>query len=265
MVKMAFKFFIYIAFIALFLNGCSYKLVSTEQLDSIDQRLVSLEKNILHNMSEELDTKLNQQDKNIQSFFEKSHTEQHEILQSLNKRLTTLAQVENSAKNIRKRRPKVVNKVVANNGNKLVVGSVEKVHVYPSNLIMNARIDTGAETSSIHADEITKFERDGKRWVRFTLVDEKTNTPHIIERKVIRSVKIIQSSLEEGYERRVVVKLKITIGDKTELSEFTLTSREHMTYPILIGRNVLQDLFIVDVSEKYIASLVVQKEKKFNK
>jgi hypothetical protein len=262
---MASKFYIYISFIFLFLNGCSYKLVSTEQLDSIDARLVSLEQKIVDNISKELDVKLDKQDKDVQSCFEKSRIEQNEILQSLNNQLATLIKVENSAKAQRKKRTKVVNKVVQTDEKKLVVGSVEKVHIYPSNLVMNARIDTGAETSSIHADDITKFERDGKRWVRFTLFDEKTKTPHTIERKVVRGVRIIQSSLEEGYERRVVVKLKVTIGDKKELSEFTLTSREHMTYPILIGRNVLQDLIIVDVSEKYIAPLIAEDEKKFQK
>jgi hypothetical protein len=38
-----------------------------------------------------------------------------------------------------------------------------------------------------------------------------------------------------------------------------------MQFPILIGRNVLQDLIIVDVSEKYIAPLVPEKENEFKK
>ena len=144
--------------------------------------------------------------------------------------------------------------------NKLVVGSVEQVHIHPANFVMDARIDTGAETSSINARDIVEFERDGQKWVRFTLVDANTGEPYVIERNVVREAKIVQSSLKKGYTNRVVVALKMTIGDKKELSEFTLTNREHMKYPILIGRNVLQDLILVDVSEKYIAPLSIKQK-----
>lgn len=262
---MTFKNLLYILAIVFVLNGCSYKLVNTDQLNAVNERLTNLEKNIPHNISKELDIKLAQQDEKIQSLFEESRRENNESLQSLSNELTALIKTEKSAQVKRVQRPKIVNKVVNNDGKKLIVGSVEKVHIYPSNLVMNARIDTGAETSSIHADDIVRFERDGQKWVRFTLFDEKTNSPHIIERKVVRGVKILQSSQEEGYERRVIVMLKVTIGDKKELSEFTLTSRNHMKYPILIGRNVLQDLIIVDVSEKYMVPLVVDKEDTFKK
>ncbi|MBN2816273.1 MAG: ATP-dependent zinc protease [Campylobacterales bacterium] len=270
---MALKNFLSLVSIVLFLGGCSYKLVDKEQLDAMDARLEHLEKNISQDISKELDEKLsehvekmNQHDQQVQALLEKSLTQQNETIQSLNTELTTFIKAKETAKpTIKKKRATVVSKVVPKDIKKLVVGSVEKVKIYPSNLIMNARIDTGAETSSINANDITEFERDGKKWVRFTLFDEKTNAPYSMERKVVRRVRILQSSLEEGYERRVVVKLKITIGDKEELSEFTLTSREHMQYPILVGRNVLQDLIVVDVSEQYMAPLTPKQDDKFKK
>jgi len=265
---MAFKNLLYILCIVLFFHGCSYRLVDTQRLDSIDSRLTHLEEKALYDTSKELEAALNEHDERLQSFVQKSFQEQNATFQSLNtelKSLTTLIKSKNRKTVKRKTKPKTVNKIVAKEIKKLVVGSVEKVQIYPSNLIMNARIDTGAETSSINASDITEFERDGKKWVGFTLVDEKTNTPYSMERKVVRRVKILQSSLEEGFEKRVVVTLKVTIGDKEELSEFTLTSREHMRYPILIGRNVLQDLIVVDVSEQYMAPLVAKRDDKFKK
>lgn len=260
--KMTFKTFLSISSIALLLNGCSYKLVATQELNSLNTRLTHLEENVSKEMSKELDLQLNKHCDTLESLVEKSFVENNATLNSLHSELTALIKSENAK---RKTRPKIIAKVVTRDIKKLVVGSVEKVHIYPSNFVMNARIDTGAETSSINANDITEFERDGKKWVRFTLNDEKTNQPYIVERKVVRTVKILQSSLDEGFEKRVVVTLKITIGNKKELSEFTLTSRDHMTYPILIGRNVLQDLIVVDVSERYIAPLILDKDDEFKK
>src|SRR5690625_7771869 len=51
---------------------------------------------------------------------------------------------------------------------KLVVGSIEYVHVEPGSLRLEARVGSGGETSSMHADDVVSFERDGMSWWRFT-------------------------------------------------------------------------------------------------
>jgi len=257
---------------SLLVSGCSYKLVEKEQLDTVNTRLKHLEKNITQQLHKELDEKLtthlkkmNEHEQQIEKMLVNYLLEQNQTIHALNTKLTALTLSQQKTKPKERKKLTTLRKTAPKDVKKLVVGSVERVKIYPSNLIMNARIDTGAETSSINANNITEFERDGKKWVRFTLFDEKTNTPYPMERRVVRRVRILQSSLEEGYERRVVVKLKITIGDREELSEFTLTSREHMQYPILIGRNVLQDLIVVDVSDEYMAPLVANQDTKFVK
>lgn len=262
---MVLKNFLFLSLMAILLSGCSYTLVSNQKLETLNMRLTDLEENLSRTLSQELDTKLNQQNRKLQLLLEKSFTDQNQTLKARNKELISLIKSENIKRVPEEKSSLKIDQLATRDMDKLVVGSVEKVHIYPSNLIMNARIDTGAETSSINADDIVEFERDGKKWVRFKLFDEKTNRPYTLERKVVRRVRILQSSLEEGYEKRVVVKLKITIGNKEELSEFTLTSREHMQYPILVGRNVLQDLIIVDVSEEYMAPLLLNQEEKFQK
>lgn len=274
---MTIKTSIYIIFISLFFTGCSHTLVNTKELKNLDDKITTLEeklsqelsRNISANMANELDIRLKQHDRDIKHILQNSTEEQKQQYESLKNELTILMKPqikEIQKEEITKQKSQVIyTKKITSIKDKLIVGRVEKVHIYPSDLVMNARIDTGAETSSIDARDITEFERDGKNWVRFTLVDRKTNASHVIERKVVRTVKILQSSQEEGYEKRVVITLKISIGDKTELSEFTLTNREHMTYPVLIGRNALLDLMIVDVSKKYIAPLVQEKDKGFKK
>ncbi|TYT74455.1 ATP-dependent zinc protease family protein [Desulfobotulus mexicanus] len=130
---------------------------------------------------------------------------------------------------------------------KIIVGAEEKVRITPPGLVLPARMDTGAETASLDARNIERFERDGERWVRFEIPHPKTGKMIPMEQKLQRKARILQSSTDES-ERRPVVELSLTIGGTTQLTEFTLTDRSHLTFPILIGRNVLKDVMVVDVS-----------------
>lgn len=139
---------------------------------------------------------------------------------------------------------------------KLLVGQLEEVWLQNLQLSLPARIDTGAETASLDARNIEIFERDGRRWVRFEIVHPDTAEPLPLERKLNRMVAIIQSNSDEA-ERRPVIKLGITIGHISQTAEFTLSNRSHLGYQVLIGRNILQDVMVVDVSQKNIAPYVV--------
>ncbi|MCB1667605.1 MAG: ATP-dependent zinc protease [Porticoccaceae bacterium] len=131
-----------------------------------------------------------------------------------------------------------------------VVGAVEMVTLVEHNLKFRARIDTGAESSSIHASDIVLFEREGNRWVRFSVQGEKDSQPFVLERPLVRKVAIKQ---HEGMrERRYVVEMRLRMGDINERVEVTLADRSDLKYPVLIGRNFLTDTAVVDVSRRYI-------------
>jgi len=134
---------------------------------------------------------------------------------------------------------------------KLVVGTNEPVALIDLGLVLDARIDTGATTSSLDARDIELFERDGEEWVGFKVENPQTGKLITLERQRARGVRIVQSSSEEA-ERRPVVRLRITLGSHTQLAEFTLTSRSHLESPLLIGRNVLRDVMLVDVAQSNI-------------
>lgn len=140
---------------------------------------------------------------------------------------------------------------------KLVVGAVENVLLPETGFIMPARIDTGANTSSLDARDIQNFERNGDEWVRFAVVDPETGDEVELERRRTRRVRIIQSTDDDG-EIRPVVELRITLGDMTQISEFTLTDRSHLRQPMLLGRNVLLDVMLVDVSSQNLVPLVLE-------
>lgn len=131
---------------------------------------------------------------------------------------------------------------------KTVIGKVENVRLIPPNVVLKARIDTGAKTTSIDAREITPFERDGKQWVRFVIMDGK-NKPHLIEKKVLRTVSIKRHGAES--QVRYVVKMRIILGEVSQLICVTINDRDAYQYPVLIGRNFLRDSCIVDVTKKY--------------
>jgi hypothetical protein len=135
----------------------------------------------------------------------------------------------------------------ATGSQKIIVGAVEKVRISPPGLIFTALMDTGAEVSSIDARNIQRFERDGQRWVSFDLLHPETGEMIPIEQKIERKTRILQSISDE-FDRRIVVELSFAFGDITQVAEFTLTDRSHLSYPVLIGRNILKDVMVVDVS-----------------
>ena len=139
---------------------------------------------------------------------------------------------------------------------KVIVGEVEKFYLADPGLIYTARIDSGAETSSIHAQNIKRFERDGSNWVRFDVPVPGTDYEQwvTLEREISRRVRIIQSAADEA-ERRVVVELQFAIGDHQQVAEFTLADRTNLTHEVLIGRNILRDVMLIDVGKEYATEL----------
>lgn len=132
---------------------------------------------------------------------------------------------------------------------KVILGRVEYVWLDSAKVYMKARVDTGAFASSLDAYDVQRFERNGERWVRFNLKHNDLTIP--MEAPLIRHVRIRQASAQEELDRRPVIKLKIRLGELVEETEFTLTSRDSMIYPVLLGRTFLQDIAIVDVAKKF--------------
>ncbi|MGM0768959.1 MAG: ATP-dependent zinc protease [Pseudomonadota bacterium] len=137
---------------------------------------------------------------------------------------------------------------------KVIVGELEKFYLAGPGLVYDARIDSGAETSSMDARNITRFERDGNNWVRFDVPVPETDDFVTMEKEISRRVKVIQSSADEA-DRRVVVELQFAIGDHQQVAEFTLTDRSHLTHTVLIGRNILRDVMLIDVGKEFATEL----------
>lgn len=138
--------------------------------------------------------------------------------------------------------------------NKTLLGRNEWVGLPSIGTYLQAQVDSGANTSSLSARDITPFERDGEDWVRFKLAlnEEDVVVESIrdewIEAPIERRVRIVQAS---GEESRLVISLLLTLGPLSENVEFTLSDRSHLDYPVLLGRRFLLDIAIIDVAETY--------------
>lgn len=134
---------------------------------------------------------------------------------------------------------------------KKIVGAKERVLFTDLGIVLQSRVDTGATTSSLDARDIEIFERNGDEWVRFAIHDPDLDQMVELERPRSRKVRIIQASSEE-VDKRPVVEMRITMGSLTQMAEFTLSDRSHMEFPLLVGRNILRDLMLVDVARDNI-------------
>ena len=133
---------------------------------------------------------------------------------------------------------------------KAKVGWLEKVRVFPGQILMHAKIDTGADNSSIHATDIATFKKGEEEWVRFTLksIDNQTT---VMERPIFRTTQITRHGVPD--EVRLVVKMGICLGTiYKEDMEVNLADRKNFEYKMLIGRSFLRGDTLVDPSKEFV-------------
>ena len=133
-------------------------------------------------------------------------------------------------------------------GEKTVVGWIEKVRIYPGNFVVHAKLDSGAEYSSLDAANLTEFDRDGKPWVRFDLT-ERDGQKITIERPLLRQATIKRHYLKA--QKRPVIKLGVCLGNLYKETEVNLVDRAGFQYRMLIGRKFMEGAVIIDPSARY--------------
>ena len=127
-----------------------------------------------------------------------------------------------------------------------VLGWAEHAILQPWGRKLKARLDTGANTASLHATDIEEFEKNGDDWVRFEF-DHEDHDEIEIERPVVRYIRIIEE------DRRPVVELDFCLNETRYTAEFSLTDRGSLTYPMLLGRRFLAGVALIDPAKRYLA------------
>lgn len=123
---------------------------------------------------------------------------------------------------------------------KTVVGWEEWVGLPDIGLPMiKAKVDTGAQTSCLHATNIKVIKRGDKRFVKFRI-----NPIHKNKKLIVRCIAPLVDRryvIDSGghREKRYVIETSMIIGRKKHTVELTLTNRKTMAFRMLIGRQAM--------------------------
>lgn len=138
---------------------------------------------------------------------------------------------------------------------RIIIGHIENIDLPELGITqLTVRVDTGAQTSSLHVDNLQRTFVDKKPAVSFDIHPE----VHNVEKSVrctatLHDVRKVKSSNGIS-EQRYVIKTPAILGNHTWDIEITLTDRSDMTYLMLLGRQALSDQFFIDASTAFVAS-----------
>ena len=113
---------------------------------------------------------------------------------------------------------------------------------------VSAKVDTGADSSSIWASQV-RLDDNGKLSVVFFGPGSEHYTGRVVDFKSSEYSRIRIANSFDHKELRYKIKLPVKIKSKLIRATLTLSSRDSKVYPILIGRKMLAGKFLVDVQE----------------
>ena len=134
---------------------------------------------------------------------------------------------------------------------KQIIGKKEIVDFPELGIVgISAKIDTGAYTSTLHCRDINIKKEEGQKILCFKVF----NPAHSVFGEQEHCFKeFTEKKIKNSFgevEKRYMITTKIKIAGRLIKSIISLTDRGKMKYPVLIGRRILKNKFIVDVSLK---------------
>lgn len=129
-----------------------------------------------------------------------------------------------------------------------LLGYLENAVIYPGALPMEAKLDTGADHSSLDARLLKRKRTPGGEWIVFE-IENKAGAKARLERPVIRVARIRRH--DDKTEERPVVMLDICLGNVKRTVEVNLANRKRLSYKMLIGRSFLAGNTIIDPNRTF--------------
>ena len=135
---------------------------------------------------------------------------------------------------------------------KHIIGWIEEVMILPEDVSLPAKIDTGADHSSLNAIHSIEFMKDNEKWIRFS-ISLKGNETQTLEKRIVRFTRIKRKGAPG--QKRPVVLFNLCVGTlyKTNVP-VNLADRSKYKYPMLIGRSFLKGSAVVDANLTFTQS-----------
>jgi len=134
------------------------------------------------------------------------------------------------------------------NAEQETVGWLEHATITQAAFAIEAKIDTGADNSSINARDAEVYTRGGKPWVRF-FVQNKLGHSVLIDQPIVKTTRI---KMKDGnLQQRSVIELDICLGSLQKRTQVNLIDRSHFKHQLLIGRSFLSPDYLVDTSQTH--------------
>jgi hypothetical protein len=136
---------------------------------------------------------------------------------------------------------------------KRVIGWREWVQLPDLGVVeMKAKVDTGADNSSLHAFNVERIERDGAEYVRFEIHPKQRSkkptihceAPLVMEKKV--------KNPGGRTELRPVIRTRVVVAGEELEALVNLTSRDEMGFRMLLGRRAVRSRFVIDPGRSYL-------------
>jgi hypothetical protein len=133
-------------------------------------------------------------------------------------------------------------------------GWLQSIRLEPHRVRLTAKLDTGAKSSSLHANDLERYSENGIERVRFSLFKdhgEQDGAKLTYDLPVERLVRIKRG---DGLppDERVTVELSFCLDGEIMQAEFSLDDRAEFNYPVLLGRSFLAGRFVVNPAEKFV-------------
>ncbi|MEH6557924.1 MAG: ATP-dependent zinc protease [Oceanicoccus sp.] len=139
--------------------------------------------------------------------------------------------------------------------NKIIIGNIENCNLPDLGIFnLQTRIDTGAKTSSLHVDNLSRYQHSGKPWVTFDIHPNIHSVDEVVEcSSPLQDIRRIKSSNGVS-EERYVIDTTFQLGNVSWLIELTLTNRSDMSYLMLFGRQGMGDKVLIDPSATFLVT-----------
>ncbi len=128
------------------------------------------------------------------------------------------------------------------------IGWIENIRFQEHDFAVTAKIDTGADHSSLDSTDWRSFQKDNFEWIRFTLRNNQGES-QVFEKPLERYAEIKRKKAEPV--KRPVIEMDLCLAGKNITVPVNLADRGNFHYRMLIGRSALAGQYLVDSSATY--------------